>query len=155
MGLKSGRDGGWGDGGEPLSAEVFDEGNEFVELEGFEEKAVGTEGTSQADVALDFGASQDDDGEVMEFGLTADPAEDIEAAGLGKAQVHEEKGRKVAGFGLGEEIEGGGGIIKGFEAVRDSSVFASCLKEEGKIAIIFYQQNIWHVVHHSFAQSLI
>jgi hypothetical protein len=126
-----------------------------MELEGFEEKTVGAEGASELHVALDFGAGQNDDWEALELRLAADPAEDIEAAGLGKTQVEQDEGRELAGFGKGEEFQGRCRIVEDFNAVRDAGVFTCGLKEEGKIAIIFYQQNVRYVVHHSFVQSLI
>lgn len=132
---------------EPEEVEGFDGLNEFFKFDGFDEVGVGAEVVGVVDVGHFAGGGEDGDGEALEAGLLANPAEDVKAIFAGRFQIKQEETRERVLLAIGKftvAAEVGDGVLTVFDAaagIRDLKLFEGAFDEEDIVVIVFGNQN--------------
>ena len=132
---------------EPEEVEGFDGLDEFFKFDGFDEVSVGAEVVGVVDVGHFAGGGEDGDGEALEAGLLANPAEDVEAIFAGHFQIKQEETRERVLLAIGEfavAAKVGNGVLTVFDAaagILDLKLFEGAFDEENIIVVVFGNQN--------------
>src|SRR5436309_13374685 len=87
--------GGWLGRHEPNCVEALDEGYQRLKAKGFHKIRVGPDIVRAADIILQFGTGQDDDRQVAQFGVAADPLQDLKTSRARHFEVEQDERRQL------------------------------------------------------------